>query len=118
MSDERDNRFRSALSEALAEFGLASLSLSQLDQLTLHYSMLCSWNQRINLTRIIEPVQAARLHYAESLFGSRFAGDATNLLDVGSGAGFPAIPLAVIQPATHVTALEANQKKSLFLKEV
>ena len=79
--------------------------------------MLCRWNQRLNLTRITEPRQAARLHYAESLYGASFIDEASALLDIGSGAGFPAVPLAVARPDVQVTALEANQKKSLFLKE-
>lgn len=80
--------------------------------------MICRWNQRVNLTRITNPREAARLHYAESLFGASFIQGAHTLLDIGSGAGFPAIPLAVVRPDVQVTALEANHKKSLFLKEV
>ncbi len=79
--------------------------------------MLRAWNQRINLTRIIAPGEAARLHYADSLFGGRFIGAARTLIDIGSGAGFPAVALAVLRPDVQVTALEANQKKSLFLAE-
>jgi 16S rRNA (guanine527-N7)-methyltransferase len=71
----------------------------------------------MNLTRIVEPQKAARLHYTESLFGAKFAGDPRSVLDIGSGAGFPAIPLAVALTETTFTALEANQKKALFLKE-
>jgi 16S rRNA (guanine527-N7)-methyltransferase len=110
--------FRAALEAACSRFGLERLAEAQLDQLTKHYSRLVHWNRRINLTRIIEPEEAARLHYAESLFGARFIGDAASLLDIGSGAGFPAVPLAVARPDVQVTALEANKKKSLFLKEV
>lgn len=118
MGRDQDNEFRSAFEAAAHSFGLEPLTEHQIAQLVKHYSMLCHWNRRINLTRIIEPEQAARLHYAESLFGARFIGDATSLLDIGSGAGFPAVPLAVARPAVGVVALEANLKKSLFLKEV
>ena len=110
--------FRSILESALSGFGIEALTEHQIAKLVKHYSMMCHWNRRINLTRIIEPEEAARLHYAESLFGARFVGGATSLLDIGSGAGFPAVPLAVAMPGVDVVALEANQKKSLFLREV
>ena len=117
MNREQENQFRSALEESLSRFGIDALTETQIGQLLKHYSMLGEWNRRINLTRIIEPREAARLHYADSLFGGRFIEPARALLDIGSGAGFPAVPLAVIRPDLDVTALEANQKKSLFLNE-
>jgi len=72
----------------------------------------------MNLTRIAAPREAARLHYAESIYGCSFLRGAASVLDVGSGAGFPAIPLAIINRHMSVTALESNQRKSVFLKEV
>jgi 16S rRNA (guanine(527)-N(7))-methyltransferase RsmG len=110
--------FRAALETALAEFGIEELSASQLEQLNKHYSMMCRWNRHLNLTRITELVEAARRHYAESLWGGRFIGDARSMLDIGSGAGFPAVPLAVLRADILVTAIEVNQKKALFLNEV
>jgi 16S rRNA (guanine527-N7)-methyltransferase len=109
--------FVTALTAALREYGIDELSDPQQAQLARHYALLRVWNRRINLTRIIAPEEAARLHYADSLAGGRFLGAAQTVLDIGSGAGFPAIPLAVLRPDVQVTALEANQKKSLFLAE-
>jgi 16S rRNA (guanine527-N7)-methyltransferase len=109
--------FAAALAAALDEYGIREFSEAQRAQLVRHYAMMRAWNRRINLTRILEPEEAARLHYADSLFGGRFVGAAQTILDIGSGAGFPAIPLAVLRPDITVTALEANQKKSLFLAE-
>jgi 16S rRNA (guanine527-N7)-methyltransferase len=117
MSRDQTDAFKSALEAAISIFGIEALTEGQTTQLVRHYSVLCRWNQRLNLTRITEPRAAASLHYAESLFGARFIASAHTLLDIGSGAGFPAIPLAVARPDVQVTALEANQKKSLFLKE-
>ena len=117
MKGEQENQFKSALEESLSDFGVDRLTETQIGLLLKHYSMLVEWNRRINLTRIVEPGEAARLHYADSLFGARFIRSARSLLDIGSGAGFPAVPLAVIRPDLEVTALEANQKKSLFLNE-
>jgi 16S rRNA (guanine(527)-N(7))-methyltransferase RsmG len=118
MTHELDNEFRVELESAIAGFGLDPLTDEQAGQLVKHYALLCRWNQRVNLTRIIEPGEAAKLHYAESLFCTKFIADARTVLDIGSGAGFPAIPLAVARAETRVSALEANQKKALFLKEV
>jgi 16S rRNA (guanine(527)-N(7))-methyltransferase RsmG len=118
MSREVENEFRVELERAIAAFALDPLTGEQTGQLVQHYTLLCRWNSRVNLTRIIEPREAAQLHYAESLFGAKFIAGARSVLDIGSGAGFPAIPLAVARAETRVTALEANQKKSLFLKEV
>ena len=118
MSMANDKEFRRAFEAAALDFRLEALSQTQFEQLAGHYEMLVRWNRRMNLTRIIEPEKAAQLHYAESLFGARFIGEAASLLDIGAGAGFPAVPLAVARPDVRVTALESNQKKSLFLKEV
>jgi 16S rRNA (guanine527-N7)-methyltransferase len=118
MSRNPDREFKVALEAAVASFGLEPLEETQTAKLVKHYAMVCQWNRRINLTRIAEPEDAARLHYAESLFGSRFIGAAKTMVDIGSGAGFPGIPIAVVRPVLHVTAIESNQKKSLFLKEV
>lgn len=118
MTSDYESAFRIALARALAGFAITGWTQSQFNQLVRHYLMLRKWNTHINLTRIIEPDEAARLHYAESLYGARFVTDARSLLDVGSGAGFPAIPLAIFLPNVQVTALEVNQKKALFLNEV
>ncbi len=118
MTQGPEDEFREKLDAAIAAFSLEPLRDEQIGQLVNHYALLRRWNLRVNLTRIIEPGEAARLHYAESLFGAKFITGARTVLDIGSGAGFPAIPLAVARPGIQVTALEANQKKSLFLKEV
>ena len=117
MSRNPDREFKVALEAAVASFGLEALAETQTAKLVKHYAMVCQWNRRINLTRITEPEDAAKLHYAESLFGARLIGAAKTMLDIGSGAGFPGIPVAVVRPELHIVALEANQKKSLFLKE-
>lgn len=117
MTRNPDREFKVALEAAVASFGLEPLAEKDTAKLVKHYTMVCQWNRRVNLTRITEPEAAAQLHYAESLFGARFIGAAKTMLDIGSGAGFPAIPFAVVRPGLHVTALESSQKKSLFLKE-
>ncbi len=109
--------FRQALESVLQDFLLEPLGEQQLAQLVAHYEMMLVWNRRTNLTRIVTAQDAARLHYGESLFGAQFVGQAKTLLDIGSGAGFPGLPLAVRLPDVEVTALEAHHKKALFLQE-
>jgi 16S rRNA (guanine527-N7)-methyltransferase len=109
--------FRGELEAALAEYGV-EIQQPQVDRLVQHYELMLAWNRRINLTRVTDPGEAARLHYAESLYGGRFIGQATTLVDIGSGAGFPAVPLAISLGQVAVTALEANKKKAVFLSEV
>ncbi|HEX5736390.1 MAG TPA: 16S rRNA (guanine(527)-N(7))-methyltransferase RsmG [Blastocatellia bacterium] len=116
MGDNRIEIFRTALDRAAAVFAVA-LTGAQAASLVTHYEMLIRWNRRINLTRIVEPRDAAQLHYGESLWGGRFIEDARSLVDIGSGAGFPAVALAVLRPDVEVTALEVNQKKAIFLNE-
>ena len=117
MASDQVSQFTSALNKAILSFGIEKIHEVQISQLSKHYSILCRWNQRLNLTRVTEPALAASLHYAESLFGASFIEGAATILDIGSGAGFPAIPLAVARPDVQVSALEANAKKSLFLRE-
>ncbi len=112
-----ENDFKPALESVLSDFKIAALRENRIAQLVAHYEMMMVWNRHTNLTRIVNPQAAARLHYGESLFGARFVGEAKKVLDIGSGAGFPAIPLAVMLPDVEMTALEANQKKALFLQE-
>ena len=118
MNQRQSDAFESELRKSFLRFGIELPTEEQINRLVEHYSLLCKWNERFNLTRITEPREAATLNYAESLVGAKFVAPAKTMLDIGSGAGFPAVPIAIAQPELDVTALEANQKKSLFLTEV
>ena len=78
------------------------------------YQMLVEWNEKFNLTRIISPEDAAIKHFCDSLLGAEFISG--RVCDVGSGGGFPAIPLAIAKPDCHFTLVEANGKKVSFLQ--
>jgi 16S rRNA (guanine(527)-N(7))-methyltransferase RsmG len=108
--------FRELLRSEFQPFG--SLSELQLDQLERHYELLVSWNRRLNLTRIRDLTEVVRFHYCESLYVSTVLPDGPlNVCDVGSGAGFPGIPLAVIRSNVEMTLIEADQRKAVFLRE-
>jgi 16S rRNA (guanine527-N7)-methyltransferase len=101
------------------EFGpYGSLTVRQLDLLEGHYDLLRQWNTRLNLTRIDSPEEAIRLHYCESLFvGTKLPAGPLHIADVGSGAGFPGIPIAILRPECIVTLVESHRRKAVFLRE-
>jgi 16S rRNA (guanine(527)-N(7))-methyltransferase RsmG len=96
------------------------LSELQVTQLYQHYDVLIRWNQRMNLTTIKPGLDTLIRHYCESLFFAVHLPAADNkisVLDLGSGAGFPGIPMAVLRPSWNVTLVESSQRKAVFLRE-
>ena len=110
---------------------------SQLDQISIYIDLLQRWNARINLTAIRREEEIVTRHFGESLFMARhlFPTSVTRtpakavraqtppvnpprVLDIGSGAGFPAVPLKLWAPHIHLTLIESNHKKAAFLREV
>jgi 16S rRNA (guanine527-N7)-methyltransferase len=92
------------------------------DQLSTYLDLLLKWNARTNLTAIRDPEEIVRRHFGESLFAGihlahKLAPEAT-LLDFGSGAGFPGLPIQLLLPQFRVTLAESQNKKATFLREV
>lgn len=84
-----------------------------------HYLTLQHWNRKISLTAIRDPKDIAERHFGESLFLARELGESPQtLMDVGSGAGFPGVPVAVCHSLCQTTLLEPVGKKFAFLKEI
>jgi 16S rRNA (guanine527-N7)-methyltransferase len=95
------------------------------EQLRLYLDLLLKWNARINLTAVRDQEQIVTRHFGESLFGARVLLDdfdsaqaPITLADLGSGAGFPGIPLKLWTPQIHLTLIESQNKKATFLREV
>ena len=108
--------FRELLIRRVSAF--CQLSSAQLDQLEQHYELMVRWNKIINLTRIDGVEEAVDRHYAESLFlASKLPAGPLRIADIGSGAGFPGFPVAVVRPECHVTLVESHKRKAVFLKE-
>jgi len=103
--------------EVLAEAG-TSVSNADAERLSAHAAEMLRWNRSIRLTAITDPVEVAVKHVADSLLPLRFAPFPGRLLDFGSGAGYPGIPLAICLPGTRVTLLDASAKKCAFLSRV
>jgi 16S rRNA (guanine527-N7)-methyltransferase len=93
------------------------LTIRQIDQFHLYLRELLAWNQKVNLTSITDEREVAVKHFLDSLAVYQALG-AGSLLDVGSGAGFPGLPLKIFDPARHVTLLEPNHKKTAFLRHL
>lgn len=79
---------------------------------------LLSWNKRINLTAVTSPEAIAIKHFLDSLTIAPFIEGNDSLLDIGSGAGFPGIPLKIVFPELQLTTLDAVQKKVLFQRQI
>jgi 16S rRNA (guanine527-N7)-methyltransferase len=96
------------------------------DQLSAYLDLLLRWNAKTNLTAIREPESIVTRHFGESLFtaGVLFGNESsgahcpTTLADLGSGAGFPGLPIKLAFPELHITLIESQNKKAAFLKEV
>jgi 16S rRNA (guanine527-N7)-methyltransferase len=87
-------------------------------RLSLYLDLLLKWNARTNLTAIRDPEEIVRRHFGESLFAAQHLNPATTtLLDLGSGAGFPGLPIALLHPEIAVTLAESQNKKATFLRE-
>lgn len=104
-----------------AEFsraGLAVLPQTAHEQFQNYLDLLLRWNQHLNLTAIRDPLQIIQRHFVESAFAAQhLPSRITSLLDYGSGAGFPGIPIAICRPEIQVTLAEAQGKKASFLRE-
>ena len=90
----------------------------QAERFEQYLSLLLKWNARTNLTSVREPDAIARRHFAESIFAARrVPPEVKTLLDFGSGAGLPGIPIAICRPEITVTLAESQGKKAAFLRE-
>ena len=104
---------------ACSEFGL-DLDQTATDRLNTYGNLLVSWNEKINLTAITEPREVAVKHIVDSLsaYDAALFGDGAPVIDVGTGAGFPGIPLKILRPDLRLTLLDSLQKRVGFLREV
>ncbi|MGA2039764.1 MAG: 16S rRNA (guanine(527)-N(7))-methyltransferase RsmG [Bryobacteraceae bacterium] len=108
--------FRDLLRERLR--GIAELTDAQAEALESHYELMVRWNRTLNLTTIRDLPEVIERHYGESLYlAARLPAGKLRIVDVGSGAGFPGLPVAVYRPDCVVTLIESHQRKAVFLKE-
>ena len=111
--------FEDILARRAAEAQIA-LTPEQIGRFAVYYEMLTDWNTRMNLTALTAPEDVAVKHIIDSLtaYDAALFDEAATLIDVGTGAGLPGIPLALYAPHIAVTLMDALQKRVRFLREV
>lgn len=103
---------------ALEEFKLPAYD-DQVLQIQQYIGILLAWNDKVNLTAIREPLEILYRHFCESMFaGISVPIEYGRLADVGSGGGFPGLPLKILRPSLQIFLVESNLKKATFLAEV
>jgi 16S rRNA (guanine527-N7)-methyltransferase len=105
------------IEKTLAEYGV-SVSSAIRSSVRAYISLLLRWNEKISLTTITDPLEILRFHFGESMFAA-LAVPVRNgrLADVGSGGGFPGLPLKIMVPSLDLVLIESNAKKASFLSE-
>ncbi len=111
------NEFKEKMIINVDKLGI-TLSEIQLKQFYNYMNLLIEWNKRINLTAITEPDEIILKHFVDSLTISKYISDGTRVVDVGTGAGFPGIPLKIYRQDIEITLLDSLQKRINFLDEV
>lgn len=96
----------------------ANLSKDQLEKFKVYYKSLIEWNEKINLTAITDESEVITKHFADSLTILKYIKNNSKIIDVGTGAGFPGIPLKIANESLKITLLDSLNKRILFLDEV
>lgn len=111
--------FSAFLAEAALKAGF-QLSSQQLDQFQVYFDLLTEWNQKVNLTAITEPREVALKHMVDSLscYDQAIFPTGCSVIDIGTGAGFPGIPLKILRPDICLTLLDSLNKRIVFLQTV
>jgi 16S rRNA (guanine527-N7)-methyltransferase len=96
-----------------------SVGAALCEQMRIYISTLLFWNEKISLTTVTDPEQIVRVHFGESFFAARVEGIAKGrVADIGTGAGFPGIPIRMVSSEVELTLVEPVAKKTAFLGEV
>jgi 16S rRNA (guanine527-N7)-methyltransferase len=111
------DKWKHVIQSGAEEFDI-SLEPGQIDLFVIHAVELVKWNRKINLTAIADPLEIAAKHFLDSIAPARLIPPDGTLLDVGSGGGFPGIPLKILFPSLTVTLIDASRKKVNFLKHL
>ena len=111
--------FKEELAKAAAEYGI-SFSATQMEQYNRYFELLVEWNEKINLTAITEPKEVAIKHMIDSItaYDENLFKDGTTVIDVGTGAGFPGLPLKIFCPEIKLTLMDSLNKRIRFLQTV
>lgn len=109
--------FNSIIKKQANKIGIV-LHEKQIEQFYQYMELLLEWNEKINLTAIIKPEEIILKHFIDSITISKYIKEGAKLIDVGTGAGFPGIPLKIIRDDMCIVLLDSLNKRINFLKEV
>lgn len=112
-----DINFENKMSKYAKELNI-ELSQEQLKEFYDYLNLLLEWNEKINLTAITEINEIILKHFIDSLTIAKYLKDSDNFVDVGTGAGFPGIPIAIWNNTINITLLDSLNKRILFLNDV
>ncbi len=86
-----------------------------LERFEIYHRLLAEWNEKMNLTAITDPAAVARKHFADSLAALPYLKSGMKVIDVGTGAGFPGVPLLIMEPGLELTLADSLNKRLTFL---
>ena len=109
--------FNEGLLEKASTMGVR-FSVEQMDKFYKYMNLLIEWNEKMNLTAIIEPNEIILKHFIDSITILKDIKDGSTVVDVGTGAGFPGIPLSIMNPTLKITLVDSLNKRLIFLQEV
>ena len=112
-----DKKLLEILQQGSLELGV-SLSYAQLASFLKYLRELQAWNKKINLTSITEEKDIIIKHFLDSLTSARFLPGVDTLLDIGSGGGFPGLPLKIAIPSLKITLMDSVEKKVHFIRHM
>lgn len=113
----KKEEFKKVLYKKTKQIGI-ELTEEQLEKFYLYMNILLEWNEKINLTAITNEEEIILKHFVDSLTINKYIEDSKSLIDVGTGAGFPGIPIKILREDLKVTLLDSLNKRINFLNEV
>ena len=113
----KDSTFNEELLEKSDTLGVR-FSVEQTEQFYKYMNLLIEWNEKINLTAITDPNEIILKHFIDSITILKYIKDGSTVVDVGTGAGFPGIPLSIMNPTLKITLVDSLNKRLIFLQEV
>lgn len=105
------------IAKAVEQAGFPTISIAEAQKFAQYLELLLKWNARLNLTAIREPEAILQRHFLECIQCAQMLPPVATLLDFGSGAGLPGIPIAILKSEIRVTLGESQAKKAAFLRE-
>ena len=111
------NAWKKLIEESLQELGI-NISDKDTDMFAIHASEMLHWNRRMNLTAITDPKEVALKHFIDAVVPVSMISPDCSMLDIGSGGGFPGLPLKIVMPSINATLVDGSRKKVSFLNHV